>query len=322
MKRLTFILWAFFLISGLLFTGCTKDKETDKYELLLDHLKSEGLNVGSMHTDGWAVSAKALNDNINDYYIVDIRSAQAYNAGHIKGAVNTTLTKIIEEGPKAGTKKIIIVSEDGQDAAFALAALRLSGYPNTHFLKWGISAWNSTLDKWTANIANIAIEPSQHANWVTYSATSFKENKNFDKTPEVKSASDDAATVLKERIVEVLKGGPKYVNPTDALNKPGDYFINNYWSVDNVSKNGNAHLKGAYRILPLSIATDDLRFLNPDQKIVTYCFTGQTSSAVTFYLRVLGYEAYGIKYGVNAYANKQMTSNKWPEGQQNYELEK
>ena len=321
MKRLTFILWAFFLISGLFFTGCTKDKETDKYELLLDHLKSEGLDVGTMHTSGWAVSAKKLNDEFNDYYIVDIRSAQAYNAGHIKGAVNTTMDKILDEGPKAGTKKIMIVSEDGQDAAFALAALRLSGYPNTHFLKWGVSAWNSSLDTWTQNIGNIAIEPSQHANWVTYSPTSFTENFNFDKTPEVKSGSDDAATVLKERIEEVLKGGPKYASPADVLNKPEDYFINNYWTVAAVEGNGNAHLKGAYRLLPLSIVTDDLRFLDPDQKIATYCFTGQTSSAVTFYLRVLGYDAYGIKYGVNAYANSQMTSNVWPEGQQNYELE-
>jgi rhodanese-related sulfurtransferase len=321
MKKFFIYSIAFFLFSAFLFTGCIKDSSVDQYELVLDHLKTNNLDVSTMHPTGWAVPAKTLYENLSTYYIIDLRSATDYAAGHIAGAVNSTMSNVVTEAAKAGEKKIMLVCYSGQNAAFALAALKLSGYPNSHFLKWGMSAWNSSLDKWTTNISNRAIEPNRHANWVEYNATSFAANTNFDKTPELLSSEEDAAVILKERVQAVLDEGMKFVTPNDALTTPENYFINNYWSIDNVTQNGNSHLKGAYRILPLSIATGDLKYLNPDKKIVTYCFTGQTSAAVTFYLRVLGYDAYGVQYGVNGLANKNMTSNKWPEGQQNYPVE-
>ncbi len=321
MKKFLIYSLALFLFSGFVFTSCIKEESVDRYELVLDHLKTNNLDVSAMHPTGWAVPAKTLYENLSTYYIIDLRSATDYAAGHIAGAVNSTMGNVLTEAAKAGEKKIMLVCYTGQNAAFALAALKLSGYPNSHFLKWGMSAWNSSLDKWTPNAKNIAVEPNKHANWVDYSATSYAVNTNFDKTPELLSNEEDAAIILKERVQAVLDGGMKFVTPADALATPENYFINNYWSVDNVLANGNAHLKGAYRLLPLSIATGDLKYLNPDQKIVTYCFTGQTSAAVTFYLRVLGYDAYGLQWGVNGLANKNMTSNKWPEGQQNYPVE-
>ena len=43
--------------------------------------------------------------------------------------------------------------------------------------------------------------------------------------------------------------------------------------------------------------------LDPSKKIVTYCYTGQTSAVITAYLRVLGYEAYSLKFGLNKLYN-------------------
>jgi rhodanese-related sulfurtransferase len=317
-KILSYMLFAL-VIPALLLSGCKKDKDENKYEILVDYLKSQSLDIPTMHgqveSQGWAVSATALNTNISDYHIIDIRAAADFAGGHIPGAVNTTLANVLNEAAKAGSKKIIIVCYSGQVAAYALAACRLSGYPKTFFLKWGMSAWNSERDVWTGKIGDIAIG---NTNWTTPPA--FKANQDFGKTPQIDNPSDDGATILKERIAKVLADGPKFVQPADLLGNPSGYFINNYWTEENVTTNGNGHIKDAHRILPITIANNEVKFLNPSDKIVTYCWTGQTSAAVTFYLNVIGYEAYGLQWGCNALNNSQLSSNKWPEGQQNFPM--
>lgn len=323
MKKFSIYLIALFLIPSLVFTGCKKDaEEANKYEILVDYLKANpDLDLPKMHSAGWAVSASALNGALADYYIIDIRPAADFNAARIQGAVNSTMANVVEEAKKAPAgKKVMLVCASGQTAAFAVAACRLSGMPNTFFLKWGMSAWNSTKDVWTAKIGNIAIEPSQHTNWITFTATSFKANSDFGKVPMVKSDSDIGADILKERVTAVLAEGMKFVQPSEVLANPANYFVNNYWTEANVTGNGNAHIKDSYRINPLTVATNELKFLNPDQKIVTYCWTGQTSAAVTFYLRVLGFDAVGMQWGANGLVNSQLSSNKWPEGQQNFPM--
>lgn len=320
MKKFAFYLIGLFLIPAFVLTGCKREtEEPNKYEILVDYLKTNAaFDLPAMHSTGWAVSATALNNALADYYIIDLRPAVDFAQGRIQGAVNSTMANLLNEAKNAGSKKIILVCFSGQQAAFAVPALRLSGYPNTFFLKWGMSAWTSQRDVWTAKIGNIAIQPSIHANWSTPPA--FTANKDWGKTPKVTSNSDDGATIMKERIAAVLAEGPKFVQPADLLANPQNYFVNNYWTEANVAANGNGHIKGAYRINPMTMTANEFKFLNPDQKIVTYCWTGQTSAAVTFYLRMLGFDAYGLQWGSNALINSQLTSNKWPEGQQNFPL--
>ncbi len=42
-----------------------------------------------------------------------------------------------------------------------------------------------------------------------------------------------------------------------------------------------------------------LQYLPTDKKIVIYCWTGQTSAQVAAYLRMLGYDAVSMYYGMN-----------------------
>jgi rhodanese-related sulfurtransferase len=319
MKRILRNALMLLVVASVVLTGCKKEADDNKYQILYDYLKNNSsLDIPSMHSAGWAVSATALNNTLADYHIIDLRAASDYNAGHITGAVNTPMANVLTEAANAGTKKIMLVCYSGQNSAFALAGLRLSGYPNTFFLKWGMSAWNSTKDVWTPKIGNIAVTPSTHANWTT--PPSFKSNVSFSKTPVILCDSDEGSEILKERVAAVLAEGSKFVQPSDVLGTPANYFINNYWTEANVTGNGNGHISGAYRINPLTVANDEIQYLDPSKKIVTYCWTGQTSAAVTFYLRVLGFDAHGLQWGANALNNSQLTSNKWPEGQQNFPM--
>ena len=77
-----------------------------------------------------------------------------------------------------------------------------------------------------------------------------------------------------------------------VLDNPGDFFINNYWAADDVVTYGN--IDTAYRINPLVLEN-----LDPDGTVVTYCWTGQTSSMMTAFLTVLGYDAKSLLYGGN-----------------------
>jgi rhodanese-related sulfurtransferase len=196
MKKFLTYMFIALVVPAFLLSGCKKEEEENKYEILVDYLKSQNLDVSTMHApvdgQGWAVSATALNANIGDYYIIDIRSAADFNGGHIAGAVNATLPNILTEAAKADSKKIIIVCYSGQVAAYALAACRLSGYPNTFFLKWGMSAWTSERDVWTGKIGNIG---NGNANWVTFSENpaSFAANVDAGKVPVVKSGSDEGS---------------------------------------------------------------------------------------------------------------------------------
>ncbi len=307
------------VVSMFLLTGCKKDNETiNKYTVVTEYLKTNNLDLPAIlsATSGWVITASALNSTLADYYIIDLRSATDFAAGRIQGAVNSTLANVITTANAAPAgKKIMLVCYTGQTATFALAALKLSGKTNVFFLKWGMCAWNSSLDvnRWTANIGNLT-----NSNIVT--PPSFTTNVEFTKLPMLTSSLSDAQLILNERIAAVLAEGPKSVTASNVLANPSNYFINNFWTAQNVTDNGNKNIVGAYRINPLTLTNNEFKFLNPDKQIVTYCWTGQTSGAITFYLRVLGYDAYSLQWGANAMWNSQLASNRWPEGQQNFPL--
>jgi rhodanese-related sulfurtransferase len=106
------------------------------------------------------------------------------------------------------------------------------------------------------------------------------------------------------------------VNGSDVLSNPAEYFINNYFSETDYL--GFGHIANAYRINPLLLSDNSYLGLDPaaNAKVVTYCYTGQTSAVITAYLRVLGYDAYSLKFGMNGLYNDNpaWTANKWSNG--------
>jgi len=305
------VLMALLVIPVGLFTGCKEETAVvNKHQILADHLRTTGLDMPTMHATGWVVTAATLNANLAAYYIIDIRQLVDFNAGRIQGAVHSTMANVVQTARTAQTaghltgREIIVVCYSGQTAGFAVAALRLSGFPTARNLMFGMSAWNATRDVWTARIGNLT-----HANIVT--PPSFATPVEYTNRPLVTSDSDDPVQILRERVQAVLNEGLRSVDAATVLANPGNYFINNYWTEAAVTANGNRHIAGAFRILPLSLAGNEFRFINPERPIVNYCFTGQTSAAVAFYMRVLGYDVFSFAWGVNAMWNSAMTANRW-----------
>ena len=301
MKKLSFILIALFLVPTLFLTSCDKGDdnivvETPRFDILKDYIIANDLDIMKIN-DGkvaGAPTSESLNDFLDTYYILDIRGAADFAKNHIEGAKNIVFTDILTEGENAKNagKPALIVCYTGQTACYATALMKLYGYSNTKALKWGMSGWSSdTSASWDGKIGvNIA---QGHANWSTDTAP---QNETFNVTPYINSLASNGNAILKERVEQVVSEKFKTVVNADVLNSPQNYQIINYFSEAHYS--GFGHIKGAFRINPITF-NDNFQNLDPTKKVAVYCYTGQTSALITACLRVLGYDAYSLTFGMN-----------------------
>jgi rhodanese-related sulfurtransferase len=293
------------MIGALLFNGCKEEDQPvfDSQKALTDYLVAQNLDLNTM-INGFVMDTPADTSEVSGKYIIDIRTAAEFATGHIANAHRVDLADLLTEAAKAD-KPILVVCKTGQTATHAVVLLRLSGYADAKALKWGMSRWHSDFDIWSTNIASIA---DGHANWTTDPAPN---NLTYD-APKFTSTSTDPAEILKERINLILSEGFKNTTPDAVLDNPSNYFINNYFNEADYLAFG--HIKGAYRINPLLVGEGQVKNLDPTKSIVTYCYTGQTSAAITAYLRVIGYDkAISMMWGMNRLFNSHThwTSNKW-----------
>ena len=295
MKKLIAIL----IIPIFMAVSCKKVEDdpvvsTNAFKAMTEYMVDNNMDMDDIVTD-WIVAPPAAADVqtfINTYSIIDIRDAATFAAGHIEGATNSTLADILTTAGST-TKPILVVCYTGQTAAHAVVALKLSGY-TAKTLKWGMSGWRADLAApWEGNSGPVnGVTAIGHTNWVTTATTAPATFSAPDLT-----VSGSPEEMLKTRIDYMLGEGFKGVVNTDVLTTPGNYFINNFW--DQVDVDHYGHIADAYRIKPITIANDEYLNLDPSKTVVTYCWTGQTSSMVTAYLNVIGYNAVSLKFGTN-----------------------
>jgi len=312
MKKLSLFLIGLLLIPAL-FTSCDRGDDpadnnvvaTPAFTLMKEYMVQNNRDIGNILTNTagqkFVVGAPAEADLatfLDTYYIMDIRQPADFTAARINGANNVAFSDILTTAATT-TKPILVVCYSGQTACYATALLRLYGYPNTRALKWGMSGWNSaTAGSWNNNIDNLA---DGHSNWSFEGAPA---NLVFD-DPAISTTLTDGEAILKQRVEAVVAAGfsPATASASEVLGNPQGYFINNYFS--EAHYNGFGHIAGAYRVNPLVLSDDSYKGLNPaaNAKVINYCYTGQTSAVLTACLRVLGYDAYTLTFGMNKLFN-------------------
>lgn len=307
-KFRTYFFYALLVVAipTLILSSCKDEAENDAFETLKTYVEENNLDLPDM-LNGWIQKDQAYVDSVqndadatNDYFIIDIRKEADYNAGHIKGAVNTTLAGVLTTAELADGKDILVVCYTGQTAGHANMALRLKGY-SSQVLIWGMSGWHTDFDKWTANVGDAG-----SSNWIA-APGDVTATAEFEAYPEIVTEETEGEAILDERINKLLTEGFQGVENTDVLASPGNYFINNYWDEADVTEYGN--ISGAYRIKPFGV--DQLKNIDADETIVTYCWTGQTSSMITAWLYIMGYDAKSLKFGANGMIYSDLHSHKW-----------
>ncbi len=97
-------------------------------------LKSETLNL---------LNVMDLNDNMNDFYVVDVRTTQEWNDGHIESAHHMDLAEFqqkLESIPKES--QVAITCGAGFRSSVAASILKNSGHENVSSIQGGMRAWN------------------------------------------------------------------------------------------------------------------------------------------------------------------------------------
>ena len=146
------------------------------------------------------VNEEELTALLNDFYILDVRRSEDYASGHIEGSVNTSLVNVLDAAA-AADKPILVACYTGQSAGHAVAALRLSGYPDAKVLKFGIAGWNSdNMGPWSGNIGDAAVG---HNAW---NFTSVAENTLFN-APTFETNKLTGPEILAERVQFMLESG-------------------------------------------------------------------------------------------------------------------
>lgn len=290
------------LLGTLFFTACSKDEDVkvDEAKVLVEYLESADSPLGKDYVNSdmpsiiAASEVKTLNAT-GQVYIIDIRSAADFTAGHIANAHNVPLGDIldhVEAINMANYTKVAVVCYTGQTAGFAVSLLRLMGYDKTFSMKFGMSSWHADFDKWTANVGNT------YASQFTGTATVKGPMGNL---PTLSTGKTTGQEILEARVDALLTEGydPAKISNATVFGNLSNYYIVNYWPAAQYADPG--HIPGAMQYTPkeaIKLAVD-LKTLPTDQPIVVYCYTGQTSSFLAAYLRLVGYDAKSLLFGAN-----------------------
>jgi rhodanese-related sulfurtransferase len=314
MKKLSRLFIGLFIIPMFLVTSCDRGDDIDvnttpKFNILKDYMVANNLDLDKILTSTDNISfildapaaAGDVTTFLNTYYIMDVRSAADFATGRVAGAKNVAFANILTDATAAkaagNTKDILVICYTGQTATYATALLRLYGFKNTRALKWGMSGWNPAFDKYTAATGNIV---QGNANWTNVPTPPTPASYEV---PTLSSTASDGLAILKQRIEAVVAEGVKTVTPAAVVASPASYYLINYKSAADYA--GYGHFATSYRIQPITLALNTHLNINssPTAQVVTYCYTGQTSAVVTAFLRVVGYNAISMNFGMNGLWN-------------------
>jgi rhodanese-related sulfurtransferase len=305
--------WLVVMMIGVaaLAAGCSDDDSTTApvvpTETAFEAMVAAGESyVNSIQCPG-VLDAQVLHDNLTEYTVIDIRSQTDYDNGHIEGAYHSTLATLVADLATIPTgKPYVIACYTGQSAGHAKIAMELLGYGDVHSLKFGMASWNTTLaPSWTNGCADNCASVETTDNNPSLTTHSFP------------TLSGDPNTIVATRVAWMLQQGFKSKSYADIQANLGDYFILNYFGQPDYLGTGTAgvpgHIPGAFQFTPgQSLGVNQmLKNLPTDKQIIVYCWTGQTSSQITAYLNMLGYDAYSLRFGVNNLFYSNLTSNKW-----------
>ncbi|MBL7961442.1 rhodanese-like domain-containing protein [bacterium] len=318
MKKMRLVCLLFALPWLMAYNGCSDDKDkasVNESEVLLKYLESDGGNyINSAYCPAIVSAADVRTTQLAapaTQYIIDLRDTTTFKTlGHIEGAHNVALGELLNHmqamNPAPDTySRIVIACFSGQTAAYAASLLRLLKYENVYSLKWGMSSWDSVFatGKWLANTSN-----SRAASFVT---TTTAKGAVTD-LPVLSTGYSNAEDILEARVQDLLTTGftpATITNSTLYTNLTGHYIVN-YWSAAHYA---TGHIDGAIQYEPKADLKDStyLRTLPLDKPVVVYCYSGQTSGFIAAYLRILGYDAKTLLWGVNGMNYDAMPGTKW-----------
>ncbi len=305
-KNLLHLLYLLIMASMLFINvGCSEDSTTepvaavDESLLLVQYLEANGDYLNTSNPA--IISAQDVRTlqltNPTQLYVIDIRSAADFTGkGHIEGAVNVALPNLATHIKTINTtnyEKIVVACYSGQTSGYATALLRLLGYGNVFSLKWGMSSWNGQIaNSWLPAIGN---------NYTNFVQTVYPKAAAGN-LPVINTGKTTGKEILEARIDQLLSSSDPFgdvkITYATVTATPANYYIVNYWPENHYNL---GHLPEAIQYTPKTTLklSADLKTLPTNKPVVIYCYTGQTSAQTAMILKVMGYDAKTLLFGVN-----------------------
>ncbi|GIK72714.1 MAG: hypothetical protein BroJett021_17020 [Chloroflexota bacterium] len=216
--------------------------------------------------EGWMAIGKI--DDVkaaieNGAYVVDVREASEYEAGHIPGAVNIPIRTLAQSLDQIPTDQpVLIYCASGHRAGMATAALRMLGYDNVKSFPGGWKAWTTA----EGEVSTEATAPG-----------SFPAKE-----------VDPAMLAAVDAFLSAIPEGFYAVGTVEKLQEAidnGAVLID----VREDSEVAQGMIAGAIHI-PLRSLIDNLDQVPQDKPVITYCASGHRSALANAMLHTLGYD--------------------------------
>jgi len=240
----------------------------------------EGVTDGN-NILGFGDAVEMLEENPDDYFVIDMRSAEDYEQGHITGAVHIPYNELagaMDRVPQ--DKQIFIYCYTGQTSGQAVAAYKAMDF-NALSLGGGMNFGWATLELGEETLETEVNElPEASAEW----------------TPEQE--------VLQVEIHKHFTQGTNYIVRPDALSEAmeDDIMI---IDIRNQEAYDEGHIEGAV-FMPWADLAANFDEIPTDKPVYVVCFSGQTAGQGMFNLRVNGIDAYSLYRGMAGWNEEEM----------------
>lgn len=220
-----------------------------------------------------------------DMLILDVRQADAYEAGHLIGAVNVPLGMDVAEklANIPDDVQVYVYCYTGQTASQVTVLLNVAG----RFAANVQSGFNNGISKTEGFEA-----------YVTTDAATLPD-ETYDVDPDVQAA----ITAYFEDMVSKAGTAFTYNNfKPESLKEVLDAEMDGYFVYDvrQADAYAEGHIQGAVNN-PYGMGMEQFfaEQLPAEGIIIVNCYTGQTASQTVAILRLLGYDAYNLSGGMN-----------------------
>lgn len=301
---------AILALSLSVFIGCSDDDDDDNptgpseqttFEKLAE-LGDAYLGVATKNIDAATLWTEMNDADDTQPYIISIRSLKDDTVrGRIPGAVHWDVADLLNNYDQLPSgKKIVVYCYTGQTASYTASYLNMMGF-DAYNLKWGFCSWTSDTSQTGASGGWYTMEPGMQT--LEQTANAFGQEYDY---PEITCTATTDQGMIAERCASII-GSWKFKNASDVYanindgDSSNDWYLLCYWGE---SPYNAGHIPGSIRFNPTSLSLDEnLKYVPTDRPVIVYCYTGQTSAQVCTYLNMLGYDAYSMRYGMNAVTN-------------------
>jgi rhodanese-related sulfurtransferase len=307
MKRSISLLLVVFLIGVLAFglIGCGPGEQAapveeveEELEEVIEEVVEEELDVDAIvETEAKAYFAAVASDNNimqvadikemldgnpDSVFILDIRSAEDFEAGHIPGAYHSawgSVGDIMDRLPR--NRPVVVACYSGQTAGQTVGWLRMAGFDNVKSMASGMTFG------WGPEGAGFPMEgtgPNPAADLPSASSPN--------------NAEEEALWAIAQEMAAEVASGNNIIPPAE-LNEaleanPGAFYVLDIRALDDYNE---GHIPGSFHS-PWAEVGNLLGELPTNRPIVVACYSGQTAGQTVGVLRMLGFDANSLQFGI------------------------